>query len=255
MTTATGQPAVRPEGAGRDDYSEWKGWSRADFGRVTPAQRRYFGWQLARARVPAGARVLELGFGNGAFLGFCRERGLAAVGVESNPNLVAWARAAGFTAAQAVEELPPEARYDLVALFDVLEHVPQADLVPFVSRLAARMAPGGAILVRVPNGDSPFGRVHQHGDLTHVTAFGESKLRQLAGRCGLVLASIGEAPWHAQPVGRRTPRALLRGILRWGISRLFGFAFFNRRIDLSANLSAVLRRADPGPSLIDRGTS
>jgi len=114
--------------------------------------------------------------------------------------------------------------------------------------LRARLSPGGAVLLRVPNGDSPFGGRHQHGDLTHVTAFGEFKLRQLAQLAGLRLAAIGEAPWNAQRFEARNLRALLRAGVRRAIERIVAFAYFNRVVDLDSNLAAVLVADEPAPA-------
>ncbi|MGH2454627.1 MAG: class I SAM-dependent methyltransferase [bacterium] len=71
-----------------------------------------------------------------------------------------------------IEEFRPEARYDVVTCFDVLEHVPDLDLA--LTRLAALLAPGGILAIAVPVYDSPAGwafglldrdptHVHRHG--------------------------------------------------------------------------------------------
>jgi SAM-dependent methyltransferase len=225
----------------QDRYVEWKDWKEDAFGRADKRHGRYFDWHVARAlggRAPA--EVLEIGFGNGEFLGYCRERGCRVWAVELDGQLRERATRAGFDTAADLDALPAGASFDLIALFDVLEHIPADRLIPFSQQLAARLRPEGALLLRVPNGDSPFGRRHQHGDLTHVTSFGEYKLRQLAALCGLKLVALGESPWHAQRFESRTLRCLLRAMARWSINRLFGFAYFHRAVDLDTNLVAVL---------------
>jgi hypothetical protein len=137
-------------------------------------------------------------------------------------------------------ELPAGQRYGLVAMFDVLEHIEVEEVVSFMRGLAQRLAPDGAILLRVPNGDSPFGGRHQHGDLTHVVAYGEFKLKQLAQLAGLKVVALGEAPWHAQQTEGRSLRCLLRATARSLLNRLIGFAYFGGTVDLATNLAAVL---------------
>lgn len=222
-------------------YIHWKGWQEGEFGHFDHRSARYYTWHVRRAvgRL-VHIRVLELGFGNGAFLGYCRQQGWHASGVEIDEDLRDRAAHAGYLTAPSIQELPNADRYDLIALFDVLEHVPTAHLVHLMRALCARLTSQGAILVRVPNGDSPFGGRHQHGDLTHVEAFGEFKLRQLAAMCRLKLVELGEAPWYAQQGESRTFKALRRAVTRSVLNRLLGFAYFGKTVDLSSNLVAVL---------------
>lgn len=177
-----------------DDYLAWKNWQASDFGQTTRYQRHYFPQEVARCErpLPAGSRVLELGFGNGAFLAWGRTQGWEMHGTEVNPPLVDAARAAGFEAMCTDTFAPlPDAQFDLVVAFDVLEHIPQP-LLPVVLRSIQRvLKPGGAFLARFPNADSPFGLANQHGDLTHVTAIGRGKVVYLANRLGAELTYVG----------------------------------------------------------------
>lgn len=226
-----------------DGYVDWKGWTEDEFGRFDRPAARYYAWHVERAvGRRASLRVVELGFGNGAFLGFCRSQGWDVCAVETDARLRARAERAGIPSAASIGSLSRQVPFDLIALFDVLEHVGAADLVPFVRDLASNLAPNGAILIRVPNGDSPFGGRHQHGDMTHITTFGEFKLVQLAELAQLKLVALGEAPWSAQQTERRNLRALIRATTRYLINALFGFAYFGRSVDLAPNLVAVLRR-------------
>lgn len=225
------------------NYVDWKDWADDAFGQLDINHARYFHWHVQRAiGEPSQARVLEIGFGNGAFLGYCRRRGWDVVGVEIDARLRARADCAGFKAVSNMSALPDNDRYDLIVLFDVLEHVASDELVDFLGGLALRLSPGAALLLRVPNGDSPFGRHHQHGDLTHVTTFGSSKLVQLAQLCRLRVSTSGESPWNAQQHEPPGIRSLCRASVRYMTARIFGFAFFHRRVDLQENLVAVLVR-------------
>lgn len=225
-----------------EPYAQWKGWEASTFGRFDACEARYYAWHVRRAlrgRMPR--RVLEVGFGNGSFLGYGRDRGWDVTGVELSPELRARAEQAGYRTAVDVDALPPEPAFDLIVLFDVLEHVERERLVEFMGSLSRRLDADGAIVLRVPNGDSPFGGRHQHGDLTHRVAIGESMLRQIAAACGLRVEAVGESSWRAQQHEPPTLRAWWRGRLRRHLDKLLGYAYFGGPIDLSPNLAAVLR--------------
>ena len=230
-----------------DPYAQWKGWDPADFARYSAYDSRYFDWHVQRALGSRAAPVvaLEVGFGNGRFMGWLRAQGHTVVGMETNPRLVEAARGAGFEAELALADIAVAKRFDLVAAFDVLEHVPPAQTQAFISQLAARLLPGGRLLLRFPNGESPFGLWMQHGDMTHVNAFGLSKVRQLCAACGLRLVHSGETlPWQQQPASRRLG-ALLAGWQRKAFERrLRKMYLLPRGLDLSPNQLVVLSRSE-----------
>jgi SAM-dependent methyltransferase len=223
-------------------YAQWKGWDETAFGRFNANDARYYQWHVDRAtggRAPR--RVLEVGFGNGSFLGFGRDRGWEMTGVEVSPDLRARAEGAGYRAAADIDALTNEPPFDLVVLFDVLEHIEADQLIAFMRKLRGLLAPHGAILLRVPNGDSPFGRRHQHGDLTHRVTIGEFMLRQIAAASDLQLAAIGESSWRAQQFEPPSLRVWCQYRVRKLLNRLVGFAYFRGGVDLSTNLTAVLK--------------
>jgi 2-polyprenyl-3-methyl-5-hydroxy-6-metoxy-1,4-benzoquinol methylase len=49
-----------------------------------------------------------------------------------------------------LEALPPEDRFDLLTLFDVLEHIPQHDRPAFLRELRARLVDGGLLFFSTP---------------------------------------------------------------------------------------------------------
>lgn len=167
-------------------YIDWKGWvSERPFGSLAAADERYFSKELTTIGASQLASVLEIGFGNGSFLEYARRRHIRAVGVEQNRHLVQQARALGFEAHVSGESLDgPDQGFDLVAAFDVMEHIPEEAQVSWLSGLREQLAPGGLILLRFPNGDSPFGLMSQNGDPTHITFVGSLKARFLAAQAG-----------------------------------------------------------------------
>lgn len=198
-----------------EEYLRWKGWDASKFGIPSDSDRDRFAQEIAALPGLDVRRALDVGFGNGAFLGFGRERGWQMSGTEINPVLVKIAREAGFDAHPATA-LPilPAGSFDLVTAFDVLEHIPQDRLVSFVTELGMLLLPNGILLCRFPNGDSPFGRPYQNGDITHRTVIGEAKMIYLARRAGLRIVRLaGEArPRTDRSWRTRLAKAVIHGL-------------------------------------------
>lgn len=126
-----------------------------------PAFRRRAAWLLHQlSALPRGARVLDIGCGQGFYLPLYAEIGLAATGVELDPLPRAQAErkaaALGFTILDApAESLPlPDAHFDAVVMSEVLEHL--SDPAPALAGVARVLKPGGLFLATVPNADYPF---------------------------------------------------------------------------------------------------
>lgn len=225
-----------------DDYTNWKRWDSDHFGDCSRSDFRYFNWCISRAKLASKPQqTLEIGFGNGAFLGFCKEQGWPATGIETNKILEDRAHAAGFPAHASLKDMPPGQSFDVIAGFDVLEHLPIDQAEAMLLALRELLSPQGALLLRVPNGDSPFGRANQHGDRTHVETYGLEKLRHLCTSAQLQIVHVGEAPWHSQQGQPRTVRTFLRFALKRVLDRLMGYAYFGQPMDLSPNLFVVLK--------------
>ncbi len=223
-------------------YLDWKHWDAASFGRCSASQGRYFGWHLKRCGDVH--RALEIGFGNGAFLGYARGLGIDVQGVELEPALRERAQAMGIPAQAVMEDLPPGPPFDLVVAFDVFEHLDADRLGPLLQQVHARLAPAGRLLCRVPNGDSPFGLKHQNGDASHRAAYGLDQLVQLAEPAGLRLVAQGEAPWHAMPDRKRNLSNLSRAAVAAVLEGAVRYAYRWPRLQLGPNLVAVFA---PGP--------
>lgn len=178
------------EEASRGDYVAWKGWLEdSSFGRLSRGDSAYFDAELREASQGRKLRdVLEIGFGNGTFLGHARSRGWNAVGLELLPELIAEAEAAGFEAhpADALATLPAES-FDAVVAFDVFEHIAPDDSVDFLRECRRVLRPGGAVVLKYPNADSPLGLPYQNGDPTHVNAIGVFKLQYYANAAALTV--------------------------------------------------------------------
>ena len=231
------------------NYRDWKGWQANDFGRWHPYDGSYFRREtrITKENAPE-LTILELGFGNGQFLGWCRSIGVQHLyGVELDNYLIAQATKLGVETFPSLVDVPSKkmGTFDLIVAFDVLEHIPGQELKKVFEEVASLLRPGGTFLARFPNGDSPFGRILQHGDETHVTSIGRGKICFLGEMVGLQVAQIRRP---AQPLFQfqsparfvhawctLIPRMVIEGVLR---------AVFHPSVSVpySLNYTAVLRK-------------
>ena len=195
--------------ASNSDYREWKGWVEQEFGAVDRTAVLYFAAELREAGILRvnELRVLELGFGNGAFATWASVAGAHYLGTEAIPELVTAARHAGIEAYPSTIDLADivaAGTLDLVVAFDVFEHLPLQQLEELLVQLSTLLVPGGLVFARVPSGDSPFARAVQHGDLTHRLVLGSSAVRQLALSVGFEVASIRRPAFPVLGLGLKT---------------------------------------------------
>jgi SAM-dependent methyltransferase len=147
----------------------------------------------------AAREIWDLGFGNGEFLAYCRKKGVAARGIDSNPHFVASARSQGYDV-----ELDDVTRLSAIAdgalqaaLCDnVLEHLDRDELCRVFRTLAAKLAQGGIFLAVVP-GEKGFTK-----DPTHRTFVDEPLLEEMLAGTPLTLERSFRWPIDARWVSR-----------------------------------------------------
>lgn len=126
---------------------------RADDAQWVQARRgRLYGEFLARYRpVPGRNHLLDVGCGTGEFLRQAREAGWDVLGVEIAQEAVRAAHAAGLQVrvGSLVALGLPEASFDVVTFWDVLDFVP--DPVEQAREAKRLLVPGGVLVLRVRN--------------------------------------------------------------------------------------------------------
>jgi 2-polyprenyl-3-methyl-5-hydroxy-6-metoxy-1,4-benzoquinol methylase len=106
---------------------------------------------LLRGHAVRGVRVLDFGCGDGVFAIALARHGGVVTGYDHSPAAIAQARRfAGDAGPSFVHEALPEGPFDRIFCTQVLEHVIDEGAV--VAALAARLAPGGAMIGSVPLG-------------------------------------------------------------------------------------------------------
>ncbi len=237
---------IAPAAAYDQDYLAWKGWNPASFATLQWEDARYFKTEMQRLGLllPTGARVLEIGFGNGSFLAFAQQQGWNVTGVELSKPLVEIATQKGFDAI-CTDNLGEfaDASFDLLVAFDVLEHIRPEDILAYLRNIQRVLKPGGRLLARFPNADSPFGLANQNGDVTHVNAIGLGKIQYFVEQLGMELVSCGgacEFVMGPNPAG--IARRAFAKLAKAAINLFVFFVFHPQRNFCSRNLVLVLRR-------------
>jgi SAM-dependent methyltransferase len=118
-----------------------------------PALRAFDAQRLAllRALIPAPARVLDAGAGQGRFVAAARAAGYQATGIEPARRGVQRAALIGAPVAMAgIDDADLAAgSLDAVVLWHVLEHLERPE--PALERIRGWLRPGGGLLVGIPN--------------------------------------------------------------------------------------------------------
>jgi SAM-dependent methyltransferase len=140
-------------------------------------------------------RVLDLGCGNGRFLRALIDRGIKNVkGIDISEDAVAACNEAGLPA-EKVADLHlfaerEKGSFEIVLMLHVLEHIEKEGIIPTLRLVRQLIAPGGMLLIAVPNAQSPTGCYWAFEDFTHTTIFTAGSLLYVlkaAGFCSIEL--------------------------------------------------------------------
>ncbi len=229
-----------------EDYLSWKDWESSNFAELSAKDKKYFALEIGKTKrnFEANSRVMEIGFGNGRFLRFAKENRWEISGTELNEALVRTAKKHDFNVFQTESLVEFDtAAYDLIVAFDVLEHIPQDKILPFLFEIKRILKPNGYFIARFPNGDSPLGLSHQNGDVTHITFIGSEKARYFVCKLGVELIYVGG---EAQPFFPTiNPILFLARIIKKITVQLMSYFYykvFSKSDYFSSNLVMVFKK-------------
>ena len=145
--------------------------------------------------------MLDLGCGDGSLL---REVGrqfpqASRSGIEPGSNFRAFARDFAACPVEAsLDELDPNARFDVITMIHVLEHV--ADPVTYLKSLKARLNPGGKLYIDVPDVERYRSVADLH--IAHIYHFTADSLARLLEKAGFGVARVERhnPPSHPQSI-------------------------------------------------------
>lgn len=223
-------------------YEEWKGWNQLFT--YTPDKADYFKGETQGLAI-RDADVLEMGFGSGDMLQWLFDQGARVNGTEINPVLVRAAMDRNIPVIEADIERVANAhsgRYDTIIALDVFEHFTFAEVAIRLEAAETLLKPGGKLLLRFPNAQSPFGLYPQCGDPTHLSGLSRSVFESLLVRRHFVIERYG-ATYRAKGRGTRAVIArALRHALRNLIARVLNFVY-STDIPYDPVVVIVLRRS------------
>lgn len=212
--------------------------------------------QLRGLGLPSPAAILEVGCGTGGNLAMLSAFGAVDV-VEMSPTARRWLAGSGRPLREVFAGAYPEGvdlgerRYDLIVLFDVLEHL--VDDVAALAALRRHLAPGGRLVLTVPAYPGMWSRHDER--LHHRRRYTRASLRGVVEAAGwrvgrlthfnalllpLAMAARVADRWRADrttPIGAAQPAAPLNRLLR----RVFSAErHLLRHANLPAGLSIYL---------------
>jgi glycosyltransferase involved in cell wall biosynthesis/tetratricopeptide (TPR) repeat protein len=143
-------------------------------------------------------KVLDIGCGQGVFMEVLREQGCEPEGVDIDPQMVALARAKGFTVH--CDDLlafleQRENAYDGIYAANIIEHFNGRDATRLMQRCARALKPDGVLVLVTPNFRHPLVREEVFWlDITHVRPYPPSLLAKMMEAVGLEVADVGACP-------------------------------------------------------------
>jgi SAM-dependent methyltransferase len=151
-------------------------------------------------RAAEGKALLDIGTGTGYFPAYMKQKGYTATGVEVDPKARAFAEQEF-----GLKVHPPEdflsgkinGKFDAITLWHVLEHI--HDLHLYLERMKEYLAPGGVLIIALPNCTSLDARHYRefwagYDVPRHLWHFTPSTVEKLAGKHGLNIPKMKRLP-------------------------------------------------------------
>jgi SAM-dependent methyltransferase len=219
------------------------------FNRGGPAQEiqtiAYYHRILA-PHLPANksAPILDIGCGSGLLLQALKELGYSNLrGVELDAGQAEQARARGFNVERTDDTAAwlrsQPSQFDFALATDVIEHIPTAAQIAFVSAIQQSLATNGRFLCTVPNANSPLAARWRYIDWTHTSSFTEISLDFLLHHGGFNEITILPVEFAEIPSRWWAPR---RG---WFYFAAYKAVRFWRRTEMMVELGPAQGRAVP----------
>ncbi|MGH7245698.1 MAG: class I SAM-dependent methyltransferase, partial [Candidatus Levyibacteriota bacterium] len=92
--------------------------------------------------------ILDIGCGNGVFMRIAKENGFSVAGMDMAKAIVTTLQKKGFTMFDDLKKIPNNS-FDLITLFDVIEHVPNPK--KFINDIRSKLKSTGVLCLTTPN--------------------------------------------------------------------------------------------------------
>jgi len=215
-------------------YESHKNWLETDT--IGHESSAYFQALFEELGISKPITILEIGFGQGHLLDWARSAGHRITGVELLPEMADRAKSRGHDVVYGPFEGTnfTSSHFDLLVALDVIEHLTLPELVAFFESARSTLKPGGRIVLRFPNGQSPFFGFHQHSDITHKQCLSRSAVSQVCAPLGFEVTRsirLRTYPKGLMPKLRRCCAYVLRA----GIEYVIGYAYYGGKKNLDPN--------------------
>jgi 2-polyprenyl-3-methyl-5-hydroxy-6-metoxy-1,4-benzoquinol methylase len=182
------------------DYTEYKGTEAARAVAQSDVwmkiQRHRLRYRLIGKYVKAG-KLFDVGAGYGHFLLTGKQLGYDVHGIEMSRANVEFIRdEIGIEVDEGdFLEMDVGSSYDIVTMWDVLEHMDAADQA--IAKISKLLNPGGYVFIQVPQIDSLLARIRKENwwmmGLDHVNYFSKKTIRKLLGDHGIETVRIASS--------------------------------------------------------------
>jgi 2-polyprenyl-3-methyl-5-hydroxy-6-metoxy-1,4-benzoquinol methylase len=169
--------------------------------RQSVAHRRLSRIAALIGKPPAQMRVLDVGCSRGQFVAAAIAEGYRAEGVEPAPRIAEAARAAGLPVKTGLleDQHYPDASFDALTLFEVIEHLRQP--LPLLAECRRVLKPGGILLVSTANAESWTAAVmgarwdyfDMEKDGGHISFYNPRSMAKIAVAAGFEVARLDTA--------------------------------------------------------------
>lgn len=151
---------------------------------------------LKKSRIFPPADILEVGSHDGLFLKMAKESGYGVLGIEPNTHATKYALANGIETIEGYFEESfgqvSNRRFDVVALFHVLEHIP--DYADCLSKIKSILKHGGCLILEVPNEKSyrakKYGKDWMYFYEEHLHDFSPERIKKELSQLGFEVTHI-----------------------------------------------------------------
>ncbi len=169
--------------------------------------------------LPGGSSLLDVGCGIGLFAKLAHDHGWDVHGVEPNPHEAAFAwRRFGLNAIHAGRldsAVYPDASFDAVTLWDVVEHAPSPTAL--LGDIRRVLKPGGVFAFTAPNVNGRLARERSpvFWEQGHLHFFSERTLNRLLAETGFAPVSSMMTPY--MPVRNEAVKDFIKRYGKWAI--------------------------------------